>query len=252
MPQQGGEVFLKFEVYSHVLGPLKSCADHLSENTRAEVSLVNPSTYIHDHTTRLPFLAVTATSPRPCKKKLSEEPQIMARRTSKGGVKKQQDTNGDLVMGNGLATPQVPDAQLANGNEDPMDDPLIDPEDDEEEMFEPELDEEEDEDDDEEEDGDALEGEVDDESDVEMDDGVPLGRELSPSAVPLIGRDLTGNTPSTTAPSDITSLTNPNHASITVEKPTPYTYDAGHLLIGDPNPLPQTTPATLELSLIHI
>ena len=177
---------------------------------------------------------------------------VMAKRASKGGVKKQQESNGDLVMGNGLATPQIPDAQLANGNEDPMDDPLIDPEDDEEEMFEPELDDEEDDDDDDEDDeeGDVLEGEVEDEdgSDVEMDDGVPLGRELSPSAVPLIGRDLTG-APSTTAPSDITSLTNPNHASITVEKPTPYTYDAGHLLISDPNPLPQTTPATLEASL---
>lgn len=184
----------------------------------------------------------------------------MARHMSKAAAKsaalaKQKDRQGDLVMGDDPVTKSLPSAPIADGNEDPMDDPLIDPDDEEEEeMFEPDLDDEDDQDDDDDDDGLEVENisadEEEDASDMEMDDGVPLPaeREVSPSAVPMIGADLT-QAPSTIAPSDITSLTNPNHMSITVEKPTPYTYDAGHLLINDPNPLPPTTAATLEATL---
>jgi regulator of ribosome biosynthesis len=182
---------------------------------------------------------------------------IMPKHTSRGGAKsavaaKKKDINGDSIMATAPASNKVSGAQVVDENEDPMDDPQIDPDSDEEEIFEPDLDELDAEDDEEGlEDDDALDEEDDEDSDVEMDDGVPVEqtRALSPSAIPEIGRDLTSKATSTTAQSDITSLTNPNHASIVVEKPTPYTYDAGHLLINDPNPLPQSTAATLEANL---
>ncbi|KAK2755510.1 Rhodanese- sulfurtransferase [Arachnomyces sp. PD_36] len=41
-----------------------------------------------------------------------------------------------------------------------------------------------------------------------------------------------------------TSKPKPERRPITVSKPTPYTFDLGHLLANDPNPLPQTTPLT--------
>jgi len=181
----------------------------------------------------------------------------MAKNATKAGGKaaasKKKETKRDLVMGDSSITQKPAGRPLADENDDPMGDPLIDPESDEEEMYEPDLDEleaEDGEDLDDDEDEDELD---DDASDIEMDDGVPLpsARAVSPSAVPMIGRDLNAATaPSaTTAQSDITSLTNPNHASITVDKPTPYTYDAGNLLISDPNPLPTTTAANLEATL---
>lgn len=184
-----------------------------------------------------------------------------ARRGAKGGASKKRDTNGDLVVGDGSTSHKSAALPLADENDDPMADPQVDPESDEEEMYEPDLDELaaedgedlEDDEDDEDDEEDDLEEDDEDASDVEMDDGVPLSpaRAVSPSAVPMIGRDLSTNNAAstTTAQSDITSLTNPNHASIVVEKPTPYTYDAGHLLISDPNPLPQTTAANLEATL---
>ena len=76
-----------------------------------------------------------------------------------------------------------------------------------------------------------------------MDGGAPLTtrESLSPSRIPLIGRDV--------STSGSTIATDMNDTSIHVSKPIPYIFDAGHLLVTDGNPLPQSNPSNLEANL---
>lgn len=88
-------------------------------------------------------------------------------------------------------------------------------------------------DDDDEAEEDGLEDDEElDEIDVDEDDEDEEqgGAPLSPSAIPLIGPAST-TTETTSSDPSTAALLHPH-------RPTPYTHDAGHLLVIDPNPLP--------------
>lgn len=82
-------------------------------------------------------------------------------------------------------------------------------------------------------------------SDYEGGVSIPAGRALSPSAIPLLNpRDEDPTVLSTTATDAAADA-----ASLDPQRPSPYVYDAGHLMVTDPNPLPRTTALTLEATL---
>lgn len=186
----------------------------------------------------------------------------MARKNKKGGIEVNGGSTADDVemSGNPTLAKNLPAAQIANGMDDPMADPTdAGAEEDEEELFEPDLSDSELGDEDDEEasniSADEEEAEFDDENedeDADMDGGAPLTtrESLSPSAVPLIGVNSAGGRTETT----ITAITdgtasiieNAIPASLHVEKPIPYTFDAGHLLVNDGNPLPATNEGNRE------
>lgn len=132
----------------------------------------------------------------------------------------------DMAIGAAPITASLPSAEIADDNDDPMADP--------DQISASE------ENDEEGEDAEAssfsgLDDDADDVSDAEMsnDNG---GAPLSTTAT-LIDPSVSSSDPHT-------------NSSIHVTKPIPYTLDAGHLLITDPNPIPPCTPATLEPTLL--
>lgn len=183
----------------------------------------------------------------------------MAKRTQKPGRSAKPSTDVEMCT-DPITSITLPTAQIVNGTDDPMSDPA-DPNADEEELFEPDLSDIElaSGDDDEEasnisadEEEAALDlDDDDDDEDMDEDGGAPLTtrESLSPSAVPLIGVNGAGgkSETTTTAITDASSILDSTiPASLHVEKPVPYTYDAGHLLINDANPLPPTNAGNQE------
>ncbi|KAI9655686.1 MAG: Rhodanese- sulfurtransferase [Alyxoria varia] len=87
-----------------------------------------------------------------------------------------------------------------------------------------------------------LSSEGDDEEDI--NGGIPV----DPSDVPLIGQK---ESQSQTAPSTSFSLdaeSQQQQPSLHPSRPIPYTHDAGHLLVSDPNPLPDNNPSEAVLA----
>lgn len=83
-------------------------------------------------------------------------------------------------------------------------------------------------------------------SEGDEEGGVALSnaRALSPSSIPILNQR-----PEDASTILSASAIDTNSASLNPQKPSPYIPDAGHMLITDPNPLPQTTPTTLEATL---
>lgn len=119
--------------------------------------------------------------------------------------------------------------------------------------FDEDEDEQEDEGEDEDEElGDDESGEdsFDDFSEPADDGGVSLakqGRAISPSSIPMLNQKAEdASTILSNSAMDTTQDT------LNPQKPSPYIHDPGHLLISDPNPLPQTTPTNLESTLAAV
>jgi len=136
-----------------------------------------------------------------------------------------KDMDIDMELGADPITTSLPSAGLAGEDDDPMADPEIDSADEQEGDGEEASDLSE------------LEEDEEDVEDVSMSGGATLSTVPTPTATLVNG----------SAVSDAGGVP---HSSIYVTKPIPYTIDAGHLLITDPNPLPPLTPSNIEATLL--